>query len=318
VALLIPGAAGVAVDTLRAAVGADDVDRLPSHLTLVPPINVREDELDDAIDRLRDGAAHARPIRLVLGPPSTFLPTNPVLFLAVSGDVAAVDALRNRVFRPPLERPLTWPFQPHVTLLDGGSDDRIRAAVDALAGWTVEVTIDRVHLLQEHKRDDGERLWRPVTEIVFGAPAVVGRGGLELELSVGGTLGRQEAAFRDRAFDEHQLARFGAPWKPEPLSVTARRDHRIVGTADGDVRSTGEAYLARLIVAPDVRGEGVGAQLVAAFGSVAAERGATFLSLNTEDGGPSLPFYERLGFERWYSLPEWRAGRDFVQLRKFL
>ena len=54
-------------------------------------------ELDDAIDRLRDGAAHARPIRLRLGPPSTFLPTNPVLYLDVSGDVAAVDALRDRM-----------------------------------------------------------------------------------------------------------------------------------------------------------------------------------------------------------------------------
>ena len=29
-----------------------------------------------------------------------------------------------RVFRPPLERTLTWPFQPHVTLLDRGVDAR--------------------------------------------------------------------------------------------------------------------------------------------------------------------------------------------------
>ena len=303
---------------MRRAVGADDVDRLPAHITLVPPVNVREDELDDAVDRLRDAAAQARPFRLTLGPPATFLPINPVLYLDVRGDVAAVDAMRNRVFRPPLERPLTWPFQPHVTLLDGGDPERIQAAVVALAGWTVEATIDRVHLLQEHKRDDGERLWRPLAEVVFGAPAVVGRGGLELELSVGGALGWREAAFRDRSFDDHQLGRFGEPWKPEALSVTARRDGRIVGTADGDVRTTGEAYLARLIVADDVRGEGVGAQLVAAFGSAAAERGATYLSLRTEDGGPSLPFYERLGFERWYDLPQWRAGRDFVQLRRSL
>ena len=319
VALLLPEPVGSEVDVLRRAVGADDVDRLPSHLTLVPPVNVRDDDMGSALDLLRDAAERTSPFRLVLGPPRTFLPINPVLYLEVGGDVAAVDKLRDRIFRPPLERNLTWPFQPHITLLDMGTEERIRAAQEALADYRVEVLLERVHLLKEHRReDDGERYWLPMAEATFAAPSVVGRGGLELELEVGQRLSADAAAFRDRSFDQWQEGHFGAPWRKDPLAVTARRDGRIVGVADGDTRPNGEAHLSRLIVAPDVRGEGVGAHLVAAFSSAAAARGAAFVTLRTEASGPSEPFYAGLGFERWFDLPRWRADRDFVQMRRRL
>jgi 2'-5' RNA ligase/GNAT superfamily N-acetyltransferase len=310
--LLLPEPVGSAVDVLRRALGADDVDRLPSHLTLVPPVNVRDDDMDSALDLLRDVAERTSPFPLRLGPTRTFLPTNPVLYLEVGGDVAPVDKVRDKIFRPPLERNLTWPFHPHVTLLDNGDESKIRSAVDALADVRFECVIDRVHLLQE-SNDDGVRSWHPIAEATFGARAVVGRGGLELDLDVTERLPLDAVAFSDRAW-----AAEGDPWPKAPLAVTARRDRRIVGTADGDTRPNGEAHLAHLIVAGDVRGEGVGAHLVAAFSSAAAERGCTFVSLRTEQGGPAVPFYERLGFEEWYVLPRWRSDRDYVQMRRQL
>jgi ribosomal protein S18 acetylase RimI-like enzyme len=222
------------------------------------------------------------------------------------------------VFRPPLERSLTWPFQPHVTVLDGGSPERIRAAVDALAGFTAEVVLDRVHLLEEERDDDGARRWRSIAESTFDGPAVVGRGGLELELEVVDRLSRDALAFRDRAFDEHHMARFGSTWATTPLAVVARRAGRIVATADGEVRPDGEVYLAQLIVDADVRDEGIGAHVLAAFVSAAAEHGSTFITLRTDDGGAAERFYARLGFRRTFPLPSWRGSRDFVQMRKDL
>jgi 2'-5' RNA ligase/GNAT superfamily N-acetyltransferase len=312
VVLLLPAPVGEAVDVLRRALGADDVDRLPSHLTLVPPVNVRDDEMDSALDLLRDAAERTMPFPLALGPARTFLPTNPVLFLEVGGDVAPVDKLRDKIFRAPLERNLTWPFHPHVTLLDNGDEAKIRAAVDALADVRYRCVVDRVHLLRE-SNDEGVRSWHPIAEAVFGGGSVVGRGGLELDLDVTEAVPIDARRWADAAWAAH-----GSPWPKRPLAVTARRDGRIVGLADGDTRPNGEAYLAHLIVSPDVRGEGVGAHLVAAFSSAAADRGATFVSLRTEDGGPTLPFYDRLGFEHWYDLPRWRNDRDHVQLRRLL
>jgi 2'-5' RNA ligase/GNAT superfamily N-acetyltransferase len=317
VALLLPPAVAAEVDGLRRALGSDDIDRLPPHLTLVPPVNVREDELDDALDRVRDAAHRTRPFRLELGPPATFLPVNPVLYLAVAGDVVAVDALRDRVFRPPLERPLTWPFHPHVTVLDGGDPDRIRAAVDVLAGWRAEVVLERLHLLEEWHRPDGVRAWRPIADAAFGEPAVVGRGGLELELEVTERLPADASALRDEVFDAADQARFGEPWRPEPLAVVARRRGRVVGAVEGRVRPHGVADVSTLAVAAEHRREGVGAHLVAAFASAAADRGATRLTVRTEAGGEAAGFYRRLGFVPSFTLPGWgRDGVDVVQLTK--
>ena len=85
VALLVPPPLDVEIDGLRRAVGDGALGRIPAHLTLVPPVNVREDRLDDAVAVLRRAAAAAAPFEVDLGPPATFLPINPVLYLALAG-----------------------------------------------------------------------------------------------------------------------------------------------------------------------------------------------------------------------------------------
>lgn len=319
VALLIPAPVSIEVDALRRAVGEADIDRVSPHLTLVPPVNVRDDELDAAVGVVSRAAAASSPLRLELGPVTTFAPVNPTLHLAVGGDVDRLRGLRDAVFQAPLDRPLTHDFVAHVTLIE--SSDRIDDAVRSMAGYRAEVVIDRVHVLRESRRDDGARVWRPVADAILGArPAVVGRGGIELELTRAGVLPPDaDRWIRDR-WDDFDVERHGRVIPPDvPISVVARRDARIVGAADGDVRATaGEAYLAQLMVAADVRREGIGAHVLATFASSAAEHGATFISLRTEASGRSRPFYERLGFTEWYPLPAWRKGRDFVQMRKEL
>ena len=60
---------------LRRAMGADDVERLASHLTLVPPVNLRDDDMESGLDLLRDAAERTSPFLLKLGPPRTSRPT---------------------------------------------------------------------------------------------------------------------------------------------------------------------------------------------------------------------------------------------------
>src|SRR4051812_80170 len=174
VALLIPPPIAAEIDALRRAVGVADTTRIPPHLTLVPPVNVREVDLGGAYDVLRDAARRSGPIRLELGPVTTFAPISPTIHLAVGGDVDAVRALRDAVFVEPLERSLTHDFVPHVTITE--ESDRIEDAVRALRDYRCEVVIDRVHLLEEFRRpDDGERAWRPLADARLGArPAVIG------------------------------------------------------------------------------------------------------------------------------------------------
>jgi ribosomal protein S18 acetylase RimI-like enzyme len=317
--MLVPPPVRIEIDALRRAVGEGESSRIAPHLTLVPPVNVRDEDLDAAVAVLQRAAAAQRgPIRLELGPVTSFAPVNPTLHLAVGGDLDAVHRVRDAVFTAPLERPLTHPFDPHVTLVEEST--HIDEAIASLAGYRAECTISAIHLMRESRDEDHNRIWRPIADAPFGRrPGVVGRGGLELELTPTGSLPPAAARWIDQRWDDFDVERYGdlRP-KEEPIGIVARRDGQIVGAAQGDVRHWGEAYLANLIVAAEVRNEGVGAHVVAAFASLAAERGATYLTLRTEADGRSRAFYERLGFTVWYRMTEWRNGRDFVQMRKEL
>jgi 2'-5' RNA ligase len=163
VALLIPPPLDREVDALRKALGDTGYGRIPPHLTLVPPVNVPQHRYKDAVAVLTAAGAATRPFGIRLLAPATFLPDSPTLFLPVAqAGHPPIEALRTLAFRDPLERALTWPFVPHVTIADEVPPERIEAAVVALGSFAAEAWFDRVHLL----RDSGH-IWRPVAEAAF-------------------------------------------------------------------------------------------------------------------------------------------------------
>jgi len=223
------------------------------------------------------------------------------------------------VFVPPLERALTWPFVPHVTVADEMAHARIAAAVEALADARFVVPFDRVHLLREERDDEGRRVWRPVADVAFGRPAVVGRGGLELTITEGGALDRETAAWLAREWDRvHEATRPDeAGWDQRPFSLTARRDGRLVGAATGWT-NLGAAYLAELVVEAGARGEGVGSHLLAAVEDLARRRGCHTMGLMTEADGAARRLYERRGWTIEWVQEDWIAGRDWARMRRDL
>jgi len=229
---------------------------VPPHVTLVPPVNVSEARLGEALALLRNAATKARPFTLQLGPVAMFAPDSPTLYLAVDGDgdaLASLERLRTAVFQPPLHRELAWPFVPHVTLADGVDDERLAAGVRALADYRVEMRCAAVHLLHEVREPTGPR-WRPLADARFGDPIVVGRGGLPLELWVSSHVDPEAAALLQS--EDQPLPDDAA----RSLVVTARRRDELVGVlwGDGDeVRS--------VVVAVDHRREGIARHLHARY-----------------------------------------------------
>lgn len=164
VALLVPPPVAAEIDGLRRALGDGARGRIPPHVTLVPPVNVHADAVPDALAVLRAAADHTPLLDLRIGPAATFHPVNPVVYLQIGGgDVELLAGLRDRVLVPPLERPITHPFVPHVTVADDMDPARIPAAVTALADYVADVRIDTVHLLEE----DRGRVWRPIADVVL-------------------------------------------------------------------------------------------------------------------------------------------------------
>ena len=272
--------------------------------------------MPDALRVLRDAASSTTPFTVELGPPATFSPVNPVVYLDVEGPGRDdVLRLRDAVFRPPLERTLTWPFEPHVTVADEvASTDRIAAALSSLRDYTVEVTFDRVALLEQGE----SRVWRPIAEVPFERPSVVGRGGgLEVTLDRSTMLDDEAERWTLQEWAVYSTTEYGNALEDEPFAITARRDGAVVGTATGALRQD-DAYLARLIVAASERGTGVGSRLLAATESLAAERGCRRLTLRTQAEGTARRFYEARGWRVYATLDRWRAGRDFVQMERIL
>ena len=308
VALLLPPALAAEVDGLRRALGDGALGRIPAHLTLVPPVNVRADRLGEALAVVRSAAAATRPFAVVLGPPATFLPSSPVLHLPVGGDTAAVHSLRDRVFTEPLARTLTWPFVPHVTLADDADPDRIGAALSALDRYRVEAEFDRVHLL----RESPGRRWEPIADAPFTAPVVVGRGGLPVELTESERLDPEGATFleRESAGDAERADR-----QELPFAVTARREGAVVGAATGHTRGTA-ARLGRLVVGAAHRGQGIGTRLLAAVESLAAERGCRSVTAHAWPGSRAEAFLRGRGWTEDGRLPPWAGGQ--TQLRRRL
>ncbi len=168
---------------MRRALGSPSLLTQLPHITLVPPVNVRDDDLDVAVAVLRAAAEQcARALDFRLGPVVTFSPVSPVLYLQVGGEDEALVRLRrlhDDLFVDPLLRHVDFDYIPHVTLLESADPATIAAALLALQEFDASVCCQRVQLLRQ---DPTDRAWRPVADYALDAPVVRGRGGVELHL----------------------------------------------------------------------------------------------------------------------------------------
>lgn len=310
VVLLVPGPVAHEVDGLRRGLGDGALGRIPPHITLVPPVNVNASSLGAAIDLLHAAAATSGALRLELGPATTFWPDTPVLYLAVGGDRTGLQRLRDAVFAPPLDRSLTWPFVPHVTLAEDVEPARIPELVAALAAYRAPITVERIHILREA---EGRR-WEPIADATLGPPSIIGRGGLEIELRVTQTLDPDGEAFFRSAWDAHRERSYGALPAAEPFAVGARREGELVGVATGD--SDDELRLERLVVGATAVNQGVGSHLLGAVEGIGRARGCRRAVLVCQ--APTASWYADRGWNVTQSLPAWAHGADFVRMDRYL
>lgn len=290
VALLPEPDTWATLDTLRRSLGVDEPFRIPPHVTLVPPVNVAADQLDE-VDRVMTAAvASVEPFDLELGAATTFLPGAPTLQLSVHGDLPALGRLRDALVSGPLDRPGRRPFVPHVTLVPNAEPDLIEAGLRALAGTGVRWPVRAVHVL-ERRHDPGR--WATVAELPLGAPAVVARGGpasfIRVLHMVPGTVAELcRVAARGPAEDASSDLPLVVAAEAEPGDGTGGLQAAAVGFL-----GIGGAELRSLVVADEWRGLGVGSRVLAAWISAAADRGARLVTAPTDD---EAGFLARHGF----------------------
>jgi len=282
------------------------------HITLVPPVNVRADRLDDALAVVRGAAAAIGPLQLRIGPTATFWPVRPVLYLAVGGELDRLRRLRDTVFVEPLAHVLDHGFVPHVTLGESLGDVDLRALAAALDSYQEEITVEGVTVLEE--RDD--RRWEPIADAPLGGPRVIGRGGLPVELARGQVLDHDAVSLLAAERARH-LAGGGEPLPAgEAVVVTARREGVVVGVATATADD--ELWLEGVVVDPAVRGQGIGPHLLAEVERAGADRGCRRAFLVCPADGPAQRWCAGHGWSVDLRLDRWRHGRDGVRMTRAL
>ena len=81
-----------------------DRERVPPHVTLVPPVNVNDRDVLARARRRSRAAVPRRPFTLRLGPAVTFHPVTPTVYLAVGGDLDALHRFVTACSARPLDR----------------------------------------------------------------------------------------------------------------------------------------------------------------------------------------------------------------------
>ena len=314
VALLVDSPVGIEIDGLRRGLGDPRLGAVPAHITLVPPLNVSSADLAQATAVLRAAASKVPgPITLTLGPPRSFLPDNPVVYLGVEGEPAAMRelrALREAVFVAPLHRKLSWPWVPHVTVLDTAEPEMIESALGVLGGYRSQVSFERVVILEL----GADRAWVPLTDVLLGPAARVGTGGLAVELSYSRLPDTELAETLEREIPPAAAAPGGGErpvWADRtalrcggddldiatrsllpPVFVTARREGSFAGAAWAWLDRSGPVVV--VWVRPGLRRQGIGSTLLAQLELRLRREGWQFARLS--GFGPAGFFERRSGW----------------------
>lgn len=282
VTLLLPPRESAEIDGLRRACGDPSLDLIPPHVTLVPPVNVREADVPEALAIVRVAAAASEPFVAWAGPPESFAPSSPVLYLPVEDPDGTIAKLRGRLLTGPLARKAPWPFVPHITICDDMPEAEMKAAIQLLVHYRREIELGAAAVLEQLRDEGGLRRWVTVAETPLGAPVTVGRGGFEIEITPARLGGPDIDAFlaaelADRPAGEAAGSGGGArsevPAGALPLVVAARVEGRVVGCLMGWTAAE-VARLSAVLVAEPERGQGIGGHLLGHFMAAASRRGA--------------------------------------------
>lgn len=167
VALAIPEPWARDLQHYRMSVGDLTATQIPTHITLIPPVEVGAEDLEAVEDHLRDAASSVPPFQIHLRGTGSFRPVSPVVFVTLAEGISACEQLADAVRRGPLAVDLAFPYHPHVTIAHHLPDEALDRAFAELAGFECVFEATAFHLYL-HDLNEG---WRPTREFRLSGPA---------------------------------------------------------------------------------------------------------------------------------------------------
>lgn len=112
----------------RLAFGDVAAQKVPAHITLVPPTPVKRADRELLFTQLQCVASRRGPFQVTVRGTNTFLPVSPVAFLEVTTGREDCVALADELAVDSLKHESRFPYHPHVTLAHGLDPETLRAA----------------------------------------------------------------------------------------------------------------------------------------------------------------------------------------------
>jgi 2'-5' RNA ligase len=165
VALAIPEPWATELQDYRTAVGDTTASMIPTHITLVPPTEIPDEDLPRVESHLEAVAGEVERFCIHLRGTGTFRPVSPVVFVTVAEGISQCEQLAAAVRRGPLQMDLQFPYHPHVTVAHHLPDQALDRAFADLASFESVFDADEFHLYV-HDEQEG---WQPTREFPLRA-----------------------------------------------------------------------------------------------------------------------------------------------------
>lgn len=157
VAIPIPDPYGSELRGHRAGFGDPQAASVPTHVTLLPPTEIGDDDLDRVDEHLAAVAARYPRFRIRLRGTGTFRPVSPVVFVTLAEGISSCEVLQSLVRSGPLEVSLRFPYHPHVTVAHDLDKQALDTAYRELADYDCAFDVG-AFCRYEHGADG---VWRP-------------------------------------------------------------------------------------------------------------------------------------------------------------
>jgi 2'-5' RNA ligase len=160
VLIAIPEPHGSVLVGWRRQIGDPEADKIPAHVTLLPPTDLDADQLELVDKHLSQAASVVAPFTMRLSGTGTFRPVSQVVFVQVSAGIAECELLEEAVRKHPIERELTYPYHPHVTVGHDVADEQLDEAFDGLRDYVGQFLVDHIRMYSQ----DADGSWRTYRE----------------------------------------------------------------------------------------------------------------------------------------------------------
>ncbi len=161
--MAIPEPWATELQDYRISVGDLTAPQIPTHITIIPPLDVAPVALEDVEQHLALAAEQVESFRIHLRGTGTFRPVSPVVFVTLVEGISQCELLASAVRRGPLAIDLEFPFHPHVTVAHHLAEPQLDQAFSELAEFECEFTASAFSLYV-HDPDAG---WQPTRQFAL-------------------------------------------------------------------------------------------------------------------------------------------------------